>query len=534
MNKKFVFFALGKLLEILSFLLVIPAVMAFFENPFKDFSGVVNDPRIAGFIIAIVSAFLCGRLFRMFGSRELTGTGIREGFAIVTFGWMLSAFFGAIPLAVYFLSETGATGGAAVVRAVTDAYFEIMSGFTTTGATILTNIEIVPRSILFWRSLTQWLGGMGIITLVLAILPAFGIASYQMFRGEIPGPEAKRLKPRLAQTAKILWGTYAVLTFLEIIFLKAGGMTLFDAVCHSFGTMATGGFSTRKASIGSYQSAYIEWVILVFMFFAGMNFIIHYRVLFTRKLDLIRTNQEFHFYTAVIVIAIIFSTLVLSTRGIASEEQIGNSFRNEPLSVQALQQKVVAEEAKLSTFWSTVRHAAFQVTSITTTTGYCTADFDVWPNVIRYMLVILMFFGGCAGSTGGGIKMVRIMVVIKAAWREIKTTIQPRIIAPIKIEGKLIDEKQVANISGFVALFGASFLVFSLIMSFYIDDFTTAITTVAATMCNIGPGLSGIGATENYAWIPVSGKWVLILCMLLGRLEIYTVIIALSPISWRK
>ncbi len=534
MNKKFIIFSVGKLLEILAYLLVIPAFIALFEIPSRDFPNVIYDPRLSGFLIAIAASFIIGNCLKYYGTNELTGTGIREGFAIVTFGWFLLTFFGSIPLMVYFLSQAESVTAGLAGRAFTDAYFEIMSGFTTTGATIMTGIERLPQGILFWRSLTHWLGGMGIITLALAILPAFGIAGYQMFRGEVPGPTAELLKPRLAQTAKILWGTYVVLTLVEATLLKFGGMTFFDAICHSFGTMATGGFSTRSGSIGAYNSAYIEWVVIVFMFLAGMNFVIHYQVLFSRRLDLLKTNKEFHFYAAVILIAIVLATVVLYNRGIASEENISRSYRNRPLSEEALAEKVAAEKRKIESIGNTLRHTAFQVVSITTTTGYCTADFDVWPNFIRYMLVILMFFGGCAGSTGGGIKMIRVMVTIKSALRGVRTIIKPRIIAPIKIAKSTIEERQVADIIGFVALFVAIFILFSMIMSFFIDDFTTSFTTVAATMCNIGPGLSGIGATENYAWIPVPGKWVLVFCMLLGRLEIYTVLIVLSPVSWKK
>jgi len=534
MNKRFIIFSVGKLLEILAFILLIPAAIAFFEIPSKVFPGIIFNYKLLGFVIAIVSSFICGNFLKIIGSKELTGTGIREGFAIVTFGWIFLTVFGAIPLFVYFISLADTVTINTVFRAFTDSYFEIMSGFTTTGATIMTDVEILPRGILFWRSMTHWLGGMGIVTLALAIFPAFGIASYQMFRGEVPGPTSERLKPRLAQTATILWGVYALLTLVETILLKFGGMSLFDALCHAFGTMATGGFSTKNASIAAYNSAYIDWVIIIFMFFAGMNFIIHYQVFFTRKWKLVKTNREFHFYAAVLLVAIILSTVVLHVRGIAPEEQITTSFRSQPLSENVLRQKITAEEAKIRTPLDTLRNAAFQVTSITTTTGYSTADFDMWPNFIRFMLVVLMFFGGCAGSTGGGIKMTRVMVGIKTAWREVKTLIQPRLISPIKIAGQELKEKQVANIIGFIALFLGCFVIFSAVMSFLIDDFTTAVTSVVATMCNIGPGLSGIGATENYAWIPVSGKWVLTLCMLLGRLEIYTVLIALSPISWKK
>ena len=534
MNKRFIIFSVGKLLEILALILLIPAGIAFFEIPSRTFPSILFDYRLLGFIIAIVSSYLCGNLLKLIGCRELTGTGIREGFAIVTFGWIILTLVGAIPLFVYFIFQAETFTIAVGFRAFTDSYFEIMSGFTTTGATILTDVEILPRGILFWRSLTHWLGGMGIVTLALAILPAFGVASYQMFRGEVPGPTSERLKPRLAQTAKILWGVYAVLTLAETVLLKLGGMSVFDALCHAFGTLATGGFSTKNASIAAYNSAYIDWVIIVFMFFAGMNFIIHYQVLFNRSWTLVRHNREFHFYAAVLVLAILLCTVVLHTNGIAPERQITHSFRSEPLSDDALTEKMTTEGTKIQTPLDTLRHAAFQVVSITTTTGYATADFDIWPNFIRFLLVMLMFFGGCAGSTGGGMKMIRIMVGIKTALREVKTLIQPRIILPIKIDGKELKEKQVANIIGFIALFFGCFVVLCAIMSFLIDDFSTAVTSVVATMCNIGPGLSGIGATENYAWIPISGKWTLCLCMLLGRLEIYTVLIAFSPATWTK
>ena len=534
MNKYFIIFSVGKLLEILALILLIPAGIAFYEIPLKTFPSLLFDSRLLGFIIAIVSSFICGNLLKLIGSKELTGTGIREGFAIVTFGWIILTLFGAIPLFVYFISQAQTLTLSVGVHAFTDAFFEIMSGFSTTGATILTDVEILPRGILFWRSLTHWLGGMGIVTLALAILPAFGVASYQMFRGEVPGPTSERLKPRLAQTAKILWGVYALLTGAEALLLKFGGMSMFDAWCHAFGTMATGGFSTRNLSIAAYNSAYIDWVIIIFMFFAGMNFIIHYQVLFTGKWTLVRHNREFHFYAVALIIAILLCTVVLQINGIAPETQITQSFRSQPLSHDVLTERMATEEAKIRTPLSALRYAAFQVVSITTTTGYATADFDLWPNFIRFLLVILMFFGGCAGSTGGGIKMIRIMVGIKTAWREVKTLIQPRIILPIKIDGKELKEKQVANILGFISLFLGCFVILCAIMSFLIDDFTTAITSVVATMCNIGPGLSGIGATENYAWIPISGKWILSLCMLLGRLEIYTVLIALSPLTWKK
>ncbi|MBD3421281.1 MAG: TrkH family potassium uptake protein [Chitinivibrionales bacterium] len=535
LNQRFVIYAIGKLLQVLALVLCIPALIAWFDLDRHSIPEALFDPRLAGFAASIIASLLAGTLLILFfGKKAGDFGGVKEGFAIVTFGWLLCTLFGSIPLFVYLLDKAQSVGPNSIILGFTNAYFEIMSGFTTTGATILTDIEILPRGILFWRSMTHWLGGMGIVTLALVFFPAFGVAAYQMFRGEVPGPSTERLRPRLGQTASILWGVYFVLTLAETILLMFGGMDWFEASCHAFGTMATGGFSTKNASIAAYNSDYIDWVIIVFMFFAGMNFIIHYRVLFHRDLSLIRTNSEFRFYVAVIVLAIVFGTSFKSIYRLAPEDAIKASYRSGPLSRQELERKVAQEEYKQRSLYHTIRYVSFQVISITTTTGYATADFDMWPNILRVMLVVLMFFGGCAGSTGGGMKMIRVMTVLKSSWREVRTMIQPRLILPVKIGGTAIEEKQVANIAGFFVLFLLLFVFFSVVMSLMVPDFATAITTVVATMCNIGPGLSGIGATENYAWIPVIGKWVLIMCMLLGRLEIYTVIIAFSPIAWKR
>jgi trk system potassium uptake protein TrkH len=529
----FVIYTIGRFLIILALILIVPATIALFEVKEQPLPKLLFSEKIFGFIIAIILSLLCGGAFIASRKKHFSGSGIREGFAIVTFGWLIFTLLGSIPLFFYFLSNLDSKSFVHVFRCFTDANFEIMSGYTTTGATILREIETLPRGILFWRSLTHWLGGMGIVTLAMSIFPAYGVAAYQMFRGEVPGPATERLKPRLAQTAKILWGVYALLTLLETIMLMAGRMSLFDSLCHAFGTMATGGFSTKNGSIGSYKSSYIDVVVCVFMFFAGMNFIIHYNVMFGRNFGSIKNNSEFHFYTGVILTAILVGTLILSVNGLGTRKQARNSFRYEPLTETEMDEKFETEQNKLNTWNGTLRFTAFQVLSLTTTTGYTTADFDVWPTFLRLMVVILMFFGGCAGSTGGGIKMVRVLVVLKTILREIKIMIQPRLVAPIKIGGESIEEKQVRNIVGFFALYILIFIFFSVVMSLMIPDVTTAVSSVVSTMCNIGPGLSGIGAVENYAWIPIAGKWVLFLCMLLGRLEVYTVLIALSPV-WRK
>ena len=409
-----------------------------------------------------------------------------------------------------------------------------MSGFTTTGATILPDVQILPKGLLFWRSLTHWLGGMGIVTLSLAIFPAMGVAAYQMFRGEVPGPSADKLQPRLAETAKILWGVYILLSVAETLLLMAGGMPLFDSLCHTFGTMATGGFSTKNASIGYYKNPYFDWVIILFMFLAGTNFLLHYRVLIQGRFKSLKEDREFHFYTFTILISIAFVSLFLYFNGLPPEKQSASHYRHNPMTTAEMTEHVEKEAAKVSSAEGAFRFASFQVVSITTTTGFCTADFDVWPNICRLLLLVLMFWGGCAGSTGGGMKMVRIMVVLKAAYNQLRKIGRPRLISLVKVGKTALQESLVANILAFFVLYMFLFILSTVFMTLFVPDLVTAIATVSATLGNIGPGLAGIGAIENYAWIPVAGKWILILCMLLGRLEIFTVLLIFRPSIWKK
>jgi len=534
MNTHFIRFSLGKLLQLLSFFMLIPAVVALFEVPHTCFTAFFFDAKLLGFTIAIVASLCTGTILTLLPHTETDDKSIREGFAIVTFGWLLLTLFGCIPLFTYFIETTPTHSMPAIGRYFTDAFFEVMSGFTTTGATIFTDVEVLPGSLLLWRSMTHWLGGMGIVTLGLAIFPAFGVAAYQLFRGEVPGPTAERLTPSLSQTAKILWGVYALLTLIEAVLLYFGGMTPLEATCHAFGSMSTGGFSTRNASVAGFNSAYIDWVITVFMFLGGINFIVHYNLIFFRRWQILRGNHELRFYVAVILGVIVITVLALQIQGLGTTSDIMRSFRHTPLTGETAGVRMAEESAKIQTIGSSIRYAAFQVVSVITTTGFCTADYDMWPGVVRLLLVVIMFFGGCAGSTAGGIKIVRIMIVLKSTIREILSMIQPRQIIAVRIADKAIDEKLVRTILGFFATFLLCTVFFSLIMSLLIPDFTTAITSVVATMCNIGPGLSGIGPLENYAWIPAPGKWVLSLCMLLGRLELYTVLIAFAPATWRK
>lgn len=415
----------------------------------------------------------------------------REGFAIVSLGWASAAFFGSLP---YMLSG--------VLPSFVEAYFESTSGFTTTGATVLAAIEGTPRGILFWRSLTHWLGGMGIIVLSIAILPLLGVGGMQLFKAEVPGPVADKLKPRIAETAKILWQVYILISAVETFLLMFGGMDLFEALCHTFGTMATGGFSTRNVSIGSYDRAYFDGLITVFMILAGTNFALHYQAL-TGNFRAFYRNSEVRFYWVTLAGVMLLVTLVLRL-------QIYDSLA------------------------TAFRYGSFQVTSIMTTTGYTTADFEKWPSFVQYTLVVLMFIGGSTGSTGGGMKCMRILLLLKQGRRELSRLIHPRGVIPVRLGGKVVSEGVIQSIWGFFFLFILVFVLASVIMALLGLDIITAFVSVAATINNIGPGLGMVGPMDNYTSIPIIGKWILIFCMLIGRLELYTVIILLVPEFWKR
>ncbi len=415
----------------------------------------------------------------------------KEGFAVVALGWVIFSVFGALPFVI-----SGA------IPSYADAFFETMSGFTTTGASILNDIESLPKGILFWRSLTHWLGGMGIIVLTIAILPFLGVGGMQLFKAESPGPVVDKLKPRITETAKILWGVYVLFSAAETVLLMFGGMSLFEALCHTFGTMATGGFSTRNTSVGAYGSAYIDIVIIVFMFIAGSSFSLHYRWL-NGDFKSIWKSPEFKFYLWLIVVA---TGLLTAANYLAS---YGN-------------------------FFASMLDSAFQTVAIMTTTGFATADFETWTASSQVILLLLMFVGGCAGSTGGGIKVIRIYLLLKFVFNEFVRLLHPQAVIHVKIGNTAVDRKVVANVSGFFILFMLTTAVGIIIMSFLGLDLVTSISAVAATINNIGPGLGEVGPLDNYSDIPIAGKWILSFFMLIGRLELFTVIILLAPSFWRK
>ncbi|MBW1677290.1 MAG: TrkH family potassium uptake protein [Deltaproteobacteria bacterium] len=415
----------------------------------------------------------------------------REGMGVVAIGWTAAGLFGALP---YYW------GG--VFNTFADAFFESISGFTTTGASVLMNIEAVPRGFLFWRSLTHWLGGMGIIVLSLAILPLLGVGGMQLYKAEVPGPVPDKLKPRIRDTAMVLWKVYLLFSAAEALLFVLGGMDLFDALCHTFGTMATGGFSTRNVSIGSYHSPYIDTVVIIFMLFAGINFSLHYQCL-KGDLRVFWRNPEFRFFIGAVVIFV-----------------LAVSFN--------------VYHTVYHTCSEAIRFGAFQVISIITTTGYVTADFEKWPSLSQNILLFCMFLGASAGSTGGGMKCLRIMLLLKHSYKQLFCLIHPHAVTQVKLGGRPISNEVLHSIWGYFMLYLGLFILCSFLLAAMGVDVVTSFAAVAATIGNIGPGLGMVGPTDNYAHIPVLGKWLLILCMLLGRLEIYTVLVLFVPEFWRK
>ncbi len=485
MKFKIVLRVLGLLGIIISLMMIWPLCWSLASNG-TDTIAFIESIAI-GLLIGLV-LFLFGRTKK--GYQELK---VREAFAVVTLSWVLASVIGALP---FYLSG--------MVPSYTDAFFEAMSGFTTTGATILQDIESQQRGLLFWRSLTHWLGGMGIIVLGLAILPFIGVGGMQLFKAEVPGPIPEKLTPRIQQTAMLLWLVYVVISAAETIALMVCGMNLFDALTHTFGTMATGGFSPRNLSVGAYNSPAIEWVITFFMFLAGANFVLHYMAL-KGKLKSYFRDEEFRFY--------LFGTLFFG------------------FTVTAL----LLTQGDYTSIRTALRHGFFQVISIETTTGYVTANFDIWPQSTRFILLLLMFIGGSSGSTGGAIKQVRIQIIGKCIILEIKHLLHPQQVQRIRFNQKVLKDDVVFSVAAFFIFYMGLFVVgTTLIMITTGLDLESGLSCVAATLGNIGPGLSKVGPMENYAHINIVGKWLLSFFMLLGRLELFSVIMLFVPGTWKQ
>ena len=448
-------------------------------------SGLI--PLLQSIVVTISFGVVMMALFRTKDNKELS---VHDGFAVVPMSWIAMAIFSAFPF--YF---SGA------IPNVTDAFFESMSGVTTTGASILNNIESLPHGVLYWRSFIQWIGGMGIIVFYIAVLPLLGVGGVQLFKAEVPGPVADKIKPRVRETAKVLWIVYVGITFAEIIALSVAGMSIFDAVCHGFTTMPTGGFSTKNTSIGYFESSIIHYIIIFFMFLAGVNFSLHFRAIHGDIKTYIK-DKEFLAYLGglLIVTLVVFSAV---------------SFQGDSLNALNF------------------RDSLFTTISILTTTGYSSADYELWPVFVQLILLALMFVGGMGGSTGGGMKVIRVMLLLKYAGHETRRMLHARALIPIRIGKQLIKEDVVRNTLGFFLFFMSAFILSTIVLASMGLDISSAIGAAASAMGNIGPGLGDFGPTDNYALLSPPGKWILTFCMLLGRLEIFTVMVLFSRTFWK-
>lgn len=485
MRWKYVLYVIGALIGCVGLTMIWPLAWAVYYN----------DPGLWPLANSIF--ITCGFglvMFLLFRDKEAIriGIGHREGMAIVALGWFLCGAFGGLP---FYLAGT--------FESVTDCVFESLSGFTTTGSSVLSDIEAVPRSILFWRSLTHWLGGMGIIVLSLAILPFLGIGGMQLYKAEVPGPVPDKLKPRIKDTALTLWKVYVLFSVIETILLMFGGMDLFDALCHTFGTMATGGFSTRNTSVAAFESAYIDYVITVFMVIAGINFSLHYLALKGRLRDMFR-DPEFRVF--MVMIGVFVAILTFSVYSASNYDNVPDA----------------------------VRYTSFQVAAILTTTGFATADYELWPGICQGILLFCMFVGGCAGSTGGGMKVMRIMLLMKQSYKELFRLIHPRSVSRVKMGKTVVADDVIAGVWGFFVLWLLLFTLAAFVVAATGEDVVSAFAASLACIGNIGPGIGSVGPTENFAHLTDLAKWMLTLCMVLGRLEIYTVVILFVPEFWRK
>lgn len=442
------------------------------------------------FLKSILITFSVGGVSYMFSRGVGKDLGKREGYIIVSLVWVIFSIFGCLP---YLFSGA--------IPSVTDAFFETMSGFTTTGSSILNNIEELPHGILFWRSITQWMGGMGIIVMFLAILPTLGIGGRELFIAEVPGPAPDKLSPRIKETARNLWGLYILFTFAETILLFVGGMDFFDAINHSLTTMATGGYSTKQASAGFFTSPYLQYVMIFFMFVAGTNFTLAYAMV-TGKVSKMFKDEEFRFYTVIVLLFTGIITVVLT---------LGHGFA----------------------FEQAFRDSLFTVVSIITTTGYATADYLLWSPFLGMLVFVLFFVGGSAGSTGGGVKVVRILLLFKNSFYELKRLVHPNAVIPIRYNHHVVDQKTVTNILAFFVFYIIIFMMSSILMSLWTSDIYSAFSSVATTLGNIGPGFGEVGPMDNFSHLPALAKWFLSFLMLLGRLELFTVLVLFSPSFWK-
>lgn len=494
LNYKIIFHFFGLLLLFNGGFVLLASLISFI---YKD--GVSLQMFLAGIITLVL-----GALVMFFTRNHQKEMNKREGYIVVTFGWVIMALAGTLP---YVLTGS--------IPSFTNAFFETMSGFTTTGASILNDIEAVPKGVLFWRSLTHWIGGMGIIVLAIAILPLLGIGGMQLFAAEAPGPSADKLHPRITDTAKRLWLIYFGYTAAETILLQVAGMSFFDAINHALCTLSTGGFSTKNASVAYWNNEpVIQYIIIIFMFLAGTNFVLSYFA-FKGKVQKIIHDEEFKLYFKFIAVFTVIASLIIYFRA--------------DVSASSIEHPMVWGEAE-----SAFRHGLFQVLSVITTTGFVTADFTMWTPFLVVFFFGLMFLGGSAGSTSGGVKVVRHLILIKNGFLEFKRTLHPNAIIPVRYNKRSISGNIVFNVLAFFILYMLSFIIGALGFSMMEIDFQSSIGLAASSLGNVGPALGDFSPVNNFSGLPEIGKWWCSFLMLIGRLELFTVLILFTPFFWRN
>lgn len=479
MNKKMIVYILGKMMGVEGLLLLIPALVSLIYHE----KSVISFMIVAAILLVIYMVF--GR--KLPASKQIYG---KEGFVIVGLAWILWSAFGALPFVI-----------SGSIPHYIDALFETISGFTTTGSTILADIEALPMGISFWRSFTHWIGGMGVLVFVMMITSLDDENAMPLMRAEVPGPEADKLVPKARHTARLLYGMYFVLTAAEVVFLLFGGMNLYDALLHAFSTAGTGGFSNRAASVSFYDSAYIDGVITVFMILFGINFNLYFFILLKDWKSILK-NEELWAYLGIVGVSIaIITGNILKIYG-----TVAHAFR----------------------------YASFQVGSIITTTGFATADYDQWPELSKSILLALMFVGACAGSTGGGIKVSRLLIIVKSIRREVRKMLHPNAVTIIKVNGKKIGQDTLKNVNLYLTCYIIIMIVSILLVSIDNFDFATTFSGVLTTMSNVGPGISKVGPVMNFQPFSAVSKLVFCFDMLIGRLEIFPYLLLLSPELWRR
>ena len=480
MNKRLTIHLVGNVVRLAGGLMILPLIVSLIHGG--------SDAK--AILIAMVITDVAGSILALIRPRRDV-LRAREGFAVVALSWILVSFFGGLPFFFH-----------GCIPSLMDCFFETVSGFTTTGATILTDVEALPKGLLFWRSFTHWAGGMGVLVLSLALIPKMGARSIHLMRAESPGPSTDKLVPRVSNNAKILYEIYVGLSALMVIALLLCGMNLFDALVHMFGAAGTGGFGTYATSIAHFDSAAVDIVVGVFMALFGVNFSIYYYMLH-RNWKAALGNSELHWYAGILLaVSVVIAVNIMPLYG--------------------------------NRFFTALRYSFFQASSIMTTTGYATADFDLWPQLSRVLLVVLMFIGASAGSTGGGIKVIRLQLLVKSMVRDIRRTVHPKSVNTVKLDGHTVDEGILSGVQGFFFAYFLILILATVIVSLDGFSFETNFTAVIATLSNIGPGLGMVGPTGNFAAYSDLSKIVLSLCMLIGRLEIFPVLMLVSPSAWRK